>query len=45
MVTHRVISAYQRGRIARLRKRVERRRALAEAAAAKAAKDAIKEPG
>jgi uncharacterized protein (DUF2062 family) len=33
MLTHRVISAYQKGRIARLRKRVEKRRAAAAAAA------------
>lgn len=39
MITHRVISAYQRGRVARLRKRVEKRRAAAAAAAA-AVKDA-----
>jgi uncharacterized protein (DUF2062 family) len=40
MITHRVISAYQKGRIARLRKRVEKRRAAEAAQALKAARAA-----
>lgn len=44
MITHRVISAYQKGRIARLRKRVEKRRAAEAAQALKAAR-AVPAPG